>query len=88
MKYCICKIKCNGHYGTGFEVIIHFTSPIRRLADDTNSRIIDDCYLFLFNLFQDALGCIHGLAVEVITDESANSRTKEDGQGQPKWVHP
>ena len=33
-----------GHYGTGFEVIIHFTSPIRRLADDTNSRIIDDCY--------------------------------------------
>lgn len=33
-----------GHYGTGFDVYIHFTSPIRRLADDTISRILDDCY--------------------------------------------
>lgn len=33
-----------GHYGTGFDIYGHFTSPIRRLADDTVSRIIDDCY--------------------------------------------
>ena len=33
-----------GHYGTGFEVYDHFTSPIRRLADLGLSRIIDDCY--------------------------------------------
>ena len=33
-----------GHYGTGFVVYIQFTSPIRRIGDDTNSRIIDDCY--------------------------------------------
>jgi len=33
-----------GHYGTGFEVYDHFTSPIRRLADLGVSRIIDDCY--------------------------------------------
>ncbi len=33
-----------GHYGTGFDIYTHFTSPIRRLADDTNSRIADECY--------------------------------------------
>ncbi|MBR5369763.1 MAG: VacB/RNase II family 3'-5' exoribonuclease [Bacilli bacterium] len=33
-----------GHYGTGFEVYTHFTSPIRRLADLANSRIADECY--------------------------------------------
>ena len=33
-----------GHYGTGFDVYIHYTSPIRRIADDTISRILDECY--------------------------------------------
>ena len=33
-----------GHYGTGFDVYVHFTSPIRRLADDTISRVLDECY--------------------------------------------
>ena len=33
-----------GHYGTGFPIYLHFTSPIRRLADFENSRIIDECY--------------------------------------------
>ena len=33
-----------GHYGAGFDIYIHYTSPIRRLADDTVSRIIDECY--------------------------------------------
>ena len=33
-----------GHYGTGFDIYTHFTSPIRRLTDLINSRIADECY--------------------------------------------
>ena len=33
-----------GHYGTGYDIYSHFTSPIRRLADYELSRIIDECY--------------------------------------------
>ncbi len=33
-----------GHYGTGKKIYGHTTSPERRLSDDTNSRIADDCY--------------------------------------------
>lgn len=33
-----------GHYGTGYDVYTHFTSPIRRLADYELNRIIDECY--------------------------------------------
>ncbi len=40
-KYSVNNI---GHYGTGFDVYCHFTSPIRRLADLGICRIIDDCY--------------------------------------------
>ncbi len=40
-KYSVNNI---GHYGTGFDIYLHFTSPIRRLADLGVSRIIDECY--------------------------------------------
>lgn len=45
MSHALYSTTNIGHYGTGFPIYCHFTSPIRRLADDTLSRIIDDCYL-------------------------------------------
>lgn len=44
MSHACYSTKNIGHYGTGFEIYSHFTSPIRRLADLTISRIIDECY--------------------------------------------
>ena len=45
MSHACYSTKNIGHYGTGFDLYTHFTSPIRRLADLTLSRIIDECYL-------------------------------------------
>ena len=45
MSHACYDIKNIGHYGTGFDIYCHFTSPIRRLSDLVISRIIDDCYL-------------------------------------------
>ena len=44
MSHACYSTKNIGHYGTGFDLYTHFTSPIRRLADLTLSRIIDECY--------------------------------------------
>ena len=44
MSHASYSTELSEHYGTGFDIYVHFTSPIRRLADDTLSRIIDDCY--------------------------------------------
>ncbi len=44
MSHAGYSTKNIGHYGTGFDLYCHFTSPIRRLADYSLSQIIDDCY--------------------------------------------
>ena len=44
MSHALYSTSNIGHYGTGFDMYCHFTSPIRRLADYGISRIIDECY--------------------------------------------
>lgn len=44
MAHAIYSTENIGHYGTGFPIYGTFSSPIRRLADDTNERIARDCY--------------------------------------------
>lgn len=44
MSHAIYSSNNIGHYGTGFSIYGHFTSPMRRLADFALSRIIDECF--------------------------------------------
>lgn len=44
MSHAVYRSNNIGHYGTGFDIYGHFTSPMRRIADYGISRIIDECY--------------------------------------------
>ena len=79
MSHASYNTKNIGHYGTGFDVYCHFTSPIRRLADDTISRIIDECY-FEKNLLKrkKAIRKWNVFAQDYANQSSKMERVEED----------